>query len=62
MVLEIGLLAESSVTDVTLERPGPGVNVGVRFEITGRGERLGAHRALVRLLLMRGQKYDEELA
>jgi hypothetical protein len=51
MVLEIGLFAEASVTDVALEGPGARVNVGVRFEIAGRRERLGTHGTLVRLFL-----------
>jgi len=51
VILEIGLFAESSMADVALERPGASVDVGVRLEIAGRRERLGTHRALVRLLL-----------
>ena len=51
VVLEVGLLAEPAVADVALEGPRAGVDVGVRLEIAGGGERLGAHRALVRLLL-----------
>lgn len=51
MVLQIRVLAESPVADVTLERPRPVVHVHVRFEVAGRRERLGAQRALVRFLL-----------
>jgi hypothetical protein len=39
------------VADVTLVRPRASVDVSVRLEIAGSGERLGAHGALVRLLL-----------
>ena len=53
MIFEIGLFAESPVADVALEGPGARVDVGVRLEIAGSRERLGAHRALVRLLLRR---------
>ena len=51
MVLEVGLLAEPAVADVALEGPRARVHVRVRLEVARRGERLGAHRALVRLLL-----------
>lgn len=53
MVLEVGLLAEPAVADVALEGPRARVHICVRLEIAGRGERLGAHRALVRLLLQK---------
>ena len=53
MIFEIGLFAEAPVADVALEGPGARVDVGVRLEIAGSRERLGAHRALVRLLLRR---------
>lgn len=53
MILEIGLLAESSLTNVALERPGSRVDVHVRFEVAGGGERFGTHCALVRFLLWR---------
>ena len=52
MVLEIGLLAEPAVADVALEGPRARVHVRVRLEVARRRERLGAHRALVRLLLI----------
>lgn len=51
MVLEIGLLAEAPVANMTLKWPGAAVNVHVALEVTGRWERFGAQRALVRLLL-----------
>ena len=39
----IDLLAESSLADVTAERPDPVVDDLVGFEVLGRGERLVAH-------------------
>ena len=36
---------------MTLERPRASVNVHVGFQVAGRGKRLGAQRALVRLFL-----------
>ena len=51
VVLEVGLLAEPAVADVALEGPRARVHVRVRLEVARRRERLGAHRALVRLLL-----------
>jgi hypothetical protein len=51
VVLKVGVLAETSVTDVALEGPGPIVNIHVRFEVPGCRERLGAQSAFVRLLL-----------
>ena len=51
VVLEVGLLAEPAVADVALEGPRARVHVSVRLEVARRGERLGAHRALVGLLL-----------
>ena len=56
MILEVGLLAESPLTDVTLERPRASVNVHVGFQVAGRGKRLGAHRALVGLFLAKKRK------
>ena len=51
VVLEVGLLAEAPVTDVTAEGPGAAVDVHVTPQVTRRGERLGAQRALMGLLL-----------
>ena len=51
MVLEIGLLGEATVADVTLERPGPVVDVGMRFQVARRREGLGAEAAFVRFIL-----------
>jgi hypothetical protein len=51
VILKVGVLAEPSVADVALERPGPIVNVHVRFEVPGCRERLGAQSTFMRLLL-----------
>jgi len=51
VVLQVRLLAEAAVADVTAVGPGAAVDVHMRAEIAGRRERLGALRALVRLLL-----------
>ena len=51
VVLEVGLLAEAPVADVTLEWPRAVVYIHVALEITGRREGLGAEAALVGLLL-----------
>ena len=51
VVLEVGLLAEAPVTDVTLEWPRAIVHVHMALQVPGGGERLGAQAALVRLLL-----------
>jgi len=51
VILEVGVLAEPSVTDVALEGPGPIVNIHVRFEVPGCRERLGAQATFMRLLL-----------
>ena len=57
VILEVGLLAEPPVADVTLEGPRAGVHVRVGLEVSRRGKRLGAHGALVRLLLRKeGQR------
>lgn len=53
VITQISLLAESSVADVTMERPTAIVNVHVRLEVSGSRERFVACRALVRLLLHR---------
>lgn len=52
VVFQIRVFAESSVADVTLERPRPVVHVHVRFQISGRRERLGTQSAFVRFLLL----------
>lgn len=51
MIFQIGVFAEPSVTDVTLERPRPVVHVHVRFQVAGRRERFGAQCAFVRFFL-----------
>jgi hypothetical protein len=51
VIFQIRVFAESSVTNVTLERPRSVVHVHVRFQIARRRERLGAQCALVRFLL-----------
>ena len=51
VVLQVGLLAESPVTDVALVGPRAAVHVHVRAQIPGGRERLGAHGALVWLVL-----------
>ena len=51
VVLQVRLFAEASVTDVTLVRPGPVVDVHVRLEVSGSRERLGAQGTLMGLLL-----------
>ena len=51
VVLEVGLLAESSVADLTFEGPGAVVDVHVRSEVAGRGEGLRAETAFVRFFL-----------
>lgn len=51
VILEVGVFAEPSVTDVALEGPGPIVNIHVRFEVPGCRERLGAQATFMRLLL-----------
>lgn len=51
VVLEVGVFAEASVADVTLEGPGAVVDVHVGLEISGGWERLRAQTALVRLFL-----------
>ena len=51
MVLEIGLLAETAMADVAFEGPSARVHVRVGLEVAGGRERLGAHGALVGLLL-----------
>ncbi len=60
MVLQVGLLAESSVADMALEGPRPSVDVRVRLQIARGGEGLGAHGALVGLLLARREKKSNE--
>ena len=60
MIFEVGLLAKSPVADVALEGPCPRVDVGVRLEISGSWERFGAHCALVRLLLEKRGKKDNQ--
>ena len=51
VVLEVGVLAEAAVADVTFERPRTAVDVHVRLEIPRRRERLGAQRTLVWFIL-----------
>lgn len=51
VILKVGMLAEPSVAYVTLEWPGPIVNIHVRFEVPGCRERLGAQSTFMRLLL-----------
>lgn len=51
MIFQIRVFAESSVTNVTLERPRSVVHVHVGFQIAWCRERLGAQCALVRFLL-----------
>jgi len=51
VIFQVGVFAEPSVTDVTLERPRPVVHVHVRFQVAGRRERFGAQRAFVRFFL-----------
>lgn len=38
VVLQIGLFAEPSLTDLTVERPTAVVHVHVRFQVSGRRE------------------------
>lgn len=56
VILEVGLLGESSGTDVTFEGPRAAVDIHVRLEITGSGERLGAEATFVRLFLRSGRE------
>lgn len=58
VVFQIRVFAEPSVAYVTLERPRSVVHVHVRFQITGRWERLGAQSAFMRFLL---RTYNEKL-
>ncbi len=51
VVLQIGLFAEATVANVTLEGPGARVDVGVRFQVAWGWERFGAHGAFVRFFL-----------
>ena len=51
MVFQVGLLAESSVTNITFVRPGAVVNVHVTLQIPGGGERLRTQVTLMWLLL-----------
>ena len=51
VIFQIGVLGKAPRADVAFERPRSAVHVHVRLEIAGRGERLGAQVALVRLLL-----------
>lgn len=51
VIFQIGVLGKASGADVAFEWPRAAVHVHVRLEIAGRGERLGAQIALVRLLL-----------
>lgn len=56
VVFQVGLLAESPVTNVALERPGAVMDVHMAAEVPGGGEGLGAQRTLVGLLLQREQR------
>lgn len=51
MVLEVGMLRESSRADVALVGPGTAVHVHVGLEVTRCRERLGAESTFVRLFL-----------
>ncbi len=51
MVLQVGLFAESSLTDVALERPSSCVDVHVTLQVSRGGEGFGTEGALVVLLL-----------
>jgi hypothetical protein len=52
MIPQIGLLAESPITDVTPEGPVTIVDVCVSFEITGCREGFATQAALMRLVLV----------
>ena len=56
VVFQVGLLAESPVTNVALERPGAIMDVHMAAEVPGGWEGLGAQRTLVGLLLQREQR------
>lgn len=51
VISEVGLFAESPLTDVALEGPTSVVYVHMRLEVTGCRERLGAHCTFVRFFL-----------
>lgn len=51
VVLEIGVLAETARTHVTLERPRSAMHVHVRFQVSRCRERFGTQGALVWFLL-----------
>ena len=51
VVLQVGLFAESTVTDITPEWPGTVMHVHVALQITRGRERLGTEVALVGFLL-----------
>ena len=56
VVFQVGLLAESPVTNVAFERPGAVMDVHMAAEVPRGGEGLGAQRTLVGLLLQREQR------
>lgn len=56
MVLQIGVLAETPRTDVTLERPRPAVHVHVRFQVSRSRERFRTQGALVGFFLFEKTK------
>ena len=60
VILQVRLLGEASGADVTLERPGPVVDVHVRLEITRRREGLGAEAAFVWFVLYGAKEEWEE--
>ena len=51
VVLQVGLFAESTVTNITPEWPGTVMHVHVALQVTRGRERLGTEVALVGLLL-----------
>ena len=51
VVLEVGVFAEATRTDVALERPRAAVHVHVRFEVARCRERFAAQGAFVWLFL-----------
>ena len=53
MVFEVGLFAETSVTDMTLVGPSTSVDICMRLEITWGWERLAAHCTFVWLFLQK---------